>query len=187
MSMIGKTIPEFTAEYYQNGELKKLTHNDVLGKWAIFFFYPADFTFVCPTELEDLADHYPHLQELGCEVYSVSTDTHFVHMAWAEASPAIKKVQYKMLGDPAAKLARFFDVFVEEEGAAQRGSFIVDPQGVIQACEIHADGIGRNCEELVRKLEAAQFVAEHGDQVCPARWKRGEKTLKPGQDLVGKI
>lgn len=187
MSMIGKQLPEFTANYYQNGELKQLTQADVLGKWAIFFFYPADFTFVCPTELADLQEHYAHLQELGCEVYSVSTDTHFVHMAWSESSPSIQGVQYKMIGDPTTTLSRYFDVFDETNGMAQRGSFIIDPQGVIQAMEVHADGIGRNSEELVRKLEAAQFVAEHGDQVCPARWKRGEKTLTPGQDLVGTI
>lgn len=187
MSMIGKTLPEFTAEYYQDGELGTLTQNDVLGKWAIFFFYPADFTFVCPTELADLASQYEAIKSLGCEVYSVSTDTHFVHKAWADASPSIKTVKYKMIGDPTGKLTRYFDVMVEEAGTAQRGSFIIDPQGIIQALEIHADGIGRNSEELVRKLEAAQFVAEHGDQVCPARWKKGDKTLVPGKDLVGQI
>lgn len=187
MSMIGKKLPEFKADYYQAGELKQLTHEDVLGKWAIFFFYPADFTFVCPTELADLADHYEKLQELGCEVYSVSTDTHFVHMAWAKESPSIQKVQYKMIGDPTGQLARYFDVMNEAEGSAQRGSFVIDPEGVIQALEIHADGIGRNADELVRKVEAAQFVAEHGDQVCPARWHKGAETLKPGKDLVGTI
>ncbi|MDU4576903.1 MAG: redoxin domain-containing protein, partial [Negativicoccus succinicivorans] len=150
-------------------------------------FYPADFTFVCPTELADLADHYEKLQELGCEVYSVSTDTHFVHMAWAKESPSIQKVQYKMIGDPTGQLARYFDVMNEAEGSAQRGSFVIDPEGVIQALEIHADGIGRNADELVRKVEAAQFVAEHGDQVCPARWHKGAETLKPGKDLVGTI
>ncbi len=187
MSMIGKHLPEFSADYYQNGELKHLTEKDVLGKWAIFFFYPADFTFVCPTELADVADHYDAIQALGCEVYSVSTDTHFVHKAWADASESIKKVRYKMIGDPTGALTRYFHVMTESAGTAQRGTFIIDPQGVIQALEIHADGIGRNAEELVRKLEAAQFVAEHGDQVCPARWKRGDKTLKPGVDLVGHI
>ncbi len=187
MSMIGKRLPEFRADYYQNGELKELTDKDVLGKWAIFFFYPADFSFVCPTELADLADHYDAIQALGCEVYSVSTDTHFVHKAWADASDSIKKVQYKMIGDPAGVLSRYFDVMTEDAGTAQRGTFIIDREGVIQALEIHADGIGRNSEELVRKLEAAQFVAEHGDQVCPARWKRGDKTLTPGVDLVGHI
>ncbi len=187
MSMIGKRLPEFRADYYQNGELKELTDKDVLGKWAIFFFYPADFSFVCPTELADLAEHYDAIQALGCEVYSVSTDTHFVHKAWADASDSIKKVQYKMIGDPAGVLSRYFDVMTEDAGTAQRGTFIIDREGVIQALEIHADGIGRNSEELVRKLEAAQFVAEHGDQVCPARWKRGDKTLTPGVDLVGHI
>lgn len=187
MSMIGKRLPEFRADYYQNGELKELTDKDVLGKWAIFFFYPADFSFVCPTELADLADHYDAIQALGCEVYSVSTDTHFVHKAWADASDSIKEVQYKMIGDPAGVLSRYFDVMTEDAGTAQRGTFIIDREGVIQALEIHADGIGRNSEELVRKLEAAQFVAEHGDQVCPARWKRGDKTLTPGVDLVGHI
>lgn len=187
MSMIGKHLPEFRADYYQNGELKQLTEKDVLGKWAIFFFYPADFSFVCPTELADLADHYEDIQKLDCEVYSVSTDSHYVHKAWADASDSIKKVQYKMIGDTAGVLTRYFDVMSEADGMAQRGAFIIDPQGVIQALEITADGIGRNADELVRKLEAAQFVAEHGDQVCPARWKRGDKTLTPGADLIGHI
>ena len=187
MSLINTKIKPFKNQAFKNGEFIEVTEKDTEGRWSVFFFYPADFSFVCPTELADLADHYDAIQALGCEVYSVSTDTHFVHRAWADASDSIKKVQYKVIGDPAGVLSRYFDVMTEDAGTAQRGTFIIDREGVIQALEIHADGIGRNSEELVRKLEAAQFVAEHGDQVCPARWKRGDKTLTPGVDLVGHI
>ena len=153
----------------------------------MFFFYPADFTFVCPTELEDLADHYEQLKAMGVEVFSVSTDTHFVHKAWHDASETIKKINYTMLGDPTGVLSRGFGVYKEDEGVAYRGTFLVNPEGLIKIAEIQDNSIGRNAEELVRKVEAAQFVADHDGEVCPARWKKGAKTLKPGIDLVGKI
>ena len=187
MSFIEKKIESFEVDAYQNGEFIKVSDQTDAGKWRIFFFYPADFTFVCPTELGDLADHYGEFQEAGCEIYSVSTDSHFVHKAWADASDTIKKIKYPMLSDAAWKLSRQFDVLVEEDGQALRGTFIVDPDGVIQAYEIHNMGIGRNAEELLRKLQAAQFVREHGDQVCPAKWKPGAETLKPSLDLVGML
>ena len=153
----------------------------------MFLFYPADFTFVCPTELGDLADNYAKFQEIGCEVYSVSTDTHFVHKAWADASETIGKIKYPMLADPTGTLARNFEVMIEEEGLALRGTFIVNPEGQIKAYEVHDLGIGRNAEELLRKVQAAQFVAEHGDEVCPAKWQPGAETLTPSLDLVGKL
>lgn len=153
----------------------------------MFVFYPADFTFVCPTELEDLADLYDEFKKINCEIYSVSTDTHFTHKAWAEASPAIKKVRYPMLGDPAHKLARAFDVLIEEEGVALRGTFIIDPNGVIKGMEVNDNSIGRNASELLRKVKAAKYVAEHPGEVCPAKWNEGAETLKPSIDLVGKI
>lgn len=187
MSLIGKKIEDFKVQAYHNGNFKEVSKEDVLGKWSIFFFYPADFTFVCPTELGDLADHYEEFREIGAEIYSVSEDTHFVHKAWADATETIGKVQYPMLADPTGKLARMFEVLIEEEGLALRGTFIVNPEGEIQAYEVHQNGIGRNAEELLRKVQAAQFVAEHGDQVCPANWAPGEDTLVPSLDLVGKL
>lgn len=184
-NLINREIDEFRVQAYHKGAFREVTKEDVLGHWSVFFFYPADFTFVCPTELGDLMDYYGQFQEAGCEIYSVSEDTHFVHKAWADASETIARIRYPMLGDPAGVLARQFGVLDEEEGQAFRGTFIVNPEGRIKAYEIHDMGIGRNAEELLRKLQAAQFVAEHGDQVCPARWKPGEETLTPSLDLVG--
>jgi NADH-dependent peroxiredoxin subunit C len=184
---INQRIPEFKVQAYHNGEFKTVTNEQLKGKWSIFFFYPADFTFVCPTELGDLADKYQQLKDMGVEVYSVSTDTHFVHKAWHDASDTIKKIKYPMLADPTALLSRAFGVHIEEEGLAYRGTFVVNPDGLVKIAEIHDNGIGRNSDELVRKVQAAQFVASHPGEVCPAKWKPGAATLKPGLDLVGKI
>ena len=185
--IINSYIPEFKVNAFHNGEFKTITDKDVKGKWGIFFFYPADFTFVCPTELEDMADNYAKFQALGFEVYSVSTDTHFVHKAWHDYSPSIKKIQYPMLADPTGHLSRSLGVHIEEDGIAYRGTFLFNPEGQIKVCEIHDNGIGRNAGELLRKAEAAKFVAENPNEVCPAKWKKGDKTLTPGIDLVGKI
>ena len=185
--IINSQLPEFSVKAFHNGEFKTITSNDVLGKWAIFFFYPADFTFVCPTELVDVAEKYDKLKAMGVEVYSVSTDSHFVHKAWHDASDSIKKIQYPMLADPTGVLSRGFGVLIEEDGMAYRGTFVVNPEGKIKVAEIHDNNIGRNADELVRKVEAAQFVATHDGEVCPAKWKAGEETLKPSIDLVGKI
>ncbi|MDH1702606.1 alkyl hydroperoxide reductase subunit C [Comamonas terrigena] len=187
MSVLNSKIKPFTAQAYKGGKFIEVTEKDVLGKWAVFFFYPADFTFVCPTELGDVADHYAELQKLGVEVYSVSTDTHFVHKAWHDTSDTIAKIQYTMLGDPTWQISQNFDCLREGEGLADRATFIIDPQGVIQAMEITAEGIGRNAEDLLRKVKAAQYVAAHPGEVCPAKWKEGEATLAPSLDLVGKI
>ena len=187
MSLINKEIADFTAQAYQDGDFKTVTKADVLGKWSLFFFYPADFTFVCPTELEDLAESYDAFKAAGCEVYSVSTDTHFTHKAWHDESPAVGKVAFPMLGDPTHALSRDFDVLIESDGLAERGAFIGDPQGRIQVYQVNAGGIGRKASELLRLLKAAQFVAEHGDQVCPAKWEPGAETLTPSLDLVGKL
>lgn len=186
MSLIGKKVSEFKTMAYHMGDFKEITNESMKGKWAAVVFYPADFTFVCPTELEDLAEHYEQFKAESCEVYSVSTDTHFVHKAWHDTSDRIKKVQYPMLADPTGKLARDFEVMIEEEGLALRGSFIINPEGVIVAYEVHDNGIGREAGELLRKLQAAKFVAEHGE-VCPAKWKPGSDTIKPTIDLVGKL
>ena len=185
MSLIGKEINEFHVQAYQKGEFRTVTKDDVLGKWAVFFFYPADFTFVCPTELEDLSEKYGVLQKMECEVYSVSCDTHFVHKAWHDASERIQKIQYPMLADPTGCLARDFGVMIESDGVAERGTFIVNPQGKIVGYEVNDGNVGRNADELYRKIRAFQFVAEHGDEVCPAKWKPGQETLKPSLDLIG--
>lgn len=186
MSLIGKKINEFKATAYQNGEFINVTSDSLRGKWSVVVFYPADFTFVCPTELEDLAEHYEKFKAEGCEVYSVSTDTHFVHKAWHDTSERIKKIQFPMVADPTGKISREFEVLVEEEGLALRGSFVINPEGIIVAYEVHDMGIGREASELLRKLQAAKFVAEHGE-VCPAKWQPGKETLKPSIDLVGKL
>ncbi len=186
-SIINTRIPEFKVQAYHNGEFKTITDKDVLGKWAIFFFYPADFTFVCPTELEDMAEKYEQFKKLGVEVYSVSTDSHFVHKAWHDTSDSIKKIQYPMLADPTGVLTRAFGVMIENDGMAYRGTFVANPEGMIKLVEIQDNSIGRNAEELLRRVEAAQFVATHDGEVCPAKWKQGQATLKPSIDLVGKI
>ncbi|APG61972.1 peroxiredoxin [Sphingorhabdus lutea] len=187
MSLINSSVKPFTAQAYHKGDFVEVTENAMQGQWSIFFFYPADFTFVCPTELEDLADNYEAFQNLGAEIYAVSTDTHFSHKAWHDSSPAIGKIKFPMVGDPTGLLARNFEVMIEEAGLADRGTFVVDPQGVIQIIEINAGGIGRNAQELLRKVEAAQYVAQHDGEVCPAKWTAGAKTLTPSADLVGKI
>ncbi|NVJ60188.1 MAG: alkyl hydroperoxide reductase subunit C [Gammaproteobacteria bacterium] len=185
--MINTEIKPFKATAFKDGEFIEVSSDDIKGKWSIFFFYPADFTFVCPTELGDLADKYAQLQELGVEVFSVSTDTHFTHKAWHSSSDTINKIKYAMIGDPNGDITRNFGVMREGQGLADRGTFIVDPDGIIQVMEITAEGIGRNADELVRKVQAAQYVAEHDGEVCPAAWKPGSETLRPSLDLVGKI
>ena len=180
MSLIGKEIQDFKTQAFIKDEFKEITKQDLLGKWNVFFFYPADFTFVCPTELEDLANKYNEFKNINC-------DTHFVHKAWHDTSKTIKKIQYPMLADPTATLAKDFDVYIEADGLAERGTFIINPEGKIVAYEVIAGNVGRNADELLRRVQASQFVYEHGDEVCPAKWKPGEKTLKPSLDLVGMI
>ncbi len=187
MALINTTIKPFKATAYKEGKFVDVTDEDVKGKWAVFFFYPADFTFVCPTELEDLADIYGTLQKLNVEVYSVSTDTHFSHKAWHDTSPAIGKINYYMLGDQSGQITNNFDVMRPGVGLADRATFLVDPEGVIQFMEITSEGVGRNATELLRKVKAAQYVAAHPGEVCPAKWEEGESTLAPSLDLVGKI
>ena len=187
MSLINTQIPEFKATAYHNGKFVPVSQESFKGKWSVVVFYPADFTFVCPTELGDLADNYEEFKKLGVEIYGVSTDTHFTHKAWHDTSDTIAKVKYPLIGDPTGTLTRNFDVMIEEEGLALRGTFVVDPQGKIKLCEIHDNGIGRDAKELLRKVQAAQYVASHPGEVCPAKWTPGAKTLAPSLDLVGKI
>lgn len=184
---INDVIPAFRVQAYHDGKFKEITNFDVKGKWSIFLFYPADFTFICPTELGDMADQYETLQKLGVEVYSVSTDTHFVHKAWHDTSETIKKIKFPMLADPTGALSRAFGVMIEEAGLAMRGTFLINPEGKVKVIEIHDDSIGREAGDMVRKVQAAQYVASHNGEVCPAKWKPGSQTLKPGLDLVGKI
>ncbi|MGX7352288.1 alkyl hydroperoxide reductase subunit C [Enterococcus canis] len=187
MSLIGKEIEAFEAKAFQQGkDFFDISSEDLKGHWSVVCFYPADFSFVCPTELEDLQEQYPALQKLGVEVYSVSTDTHFVHKAWHDHSEAINKIQYIMIGDPSHQISTSFDV-LDAEGLSQRGTFIIDPDGIVQSLEINADGIGRDASTLIDKIKAAQYVRSHPGEVCPAKWKEGAETLKPSLDLVGKI
>lgn len=187
MSLIGKEVQAFSAKAFHNGDFIDVSEQNFKGKWSVVCFYPADFTFVCPTELEDLQNQYATLKDLGVEVYSVSTDTHFTHKAWHDHSEAIGKIEYIMIGDPSQKISRIFDVLDEEEGLADRGTFIIDPDGVIQTVEINAGGIGRDASTLVNKVKAAQYVRNNPGEVCPAKWQEGSATLKPSLDLVGKI
>jgi peroxiredoxin (alkyl hydroperoxide reductase subunit C) len=187
MSLINTAVKPFKATAFQSGKFFDVTEASLKGKWSVLVFYPADFTFVCPTELEDLADNYDTFKAMGVEVYGASTDTHFAHKAWHDTSEAIKKVKFPLIGDPTGALTRNFDVMIEEEGLALRGTFLINPEGVIKLCEIHDNGIGRDAKELLRKVQAAQYVAAHPGEVCPAKWKQGAATLKPSLDLVGKI
>lgn len=187
MSLINTEIKPFKATAYHNGKFVPVTNEDLKGKWSVFVFYPADFTFVCPTELGDLADNYAEFRKLGVEIYSVSTDTHFTHKAWHDTSDTIKKIQYPMLADPTLAMSRNFEVLIEEEGLALRGTFVVNPEGQIKVIEVHDLGIGRDAKELLRKVQAAQYVAAHPGEVCPAKWTPGDATLTPSLDLVGKI
>ena len=184
---IGAPAPEFMAEVLVDNGVKKVSLSDYKGKWVVLFFYPADFTFICPTELGDLADKYEEFKQLNCELISVSTDTTFVHKAWHDNSETIKKIKFPMLADPTGKICRDYGTYIQGEGLSLRGTFIIDPEGNLKAYEIHDNSIGRNTNELLRKIKAAQYVKEHGDQVCPVNWEPGKETLKPGLDLVGKI
>lgn len=187
MSYINSEIKPFKAQAYHRGQFVPVSDSDLRDKWSVVFFYPADFTFVCPTELGDLADNYAEFKKLGVEIYSVSTDTHFTHKAWHDTSETIGKIQFPMVADPTGVISRNFDVMIEEEGLADRGTFVIDPQGKIQIVEITSGGVGRDASELLRKVKAAQYVANHPGEVCPAKWKEGEATLAPSLDLVGKI
>jgi peroxiredoxin (alkyl hydroperoxide reductase subunit C) len=187
MSVLNTTIKPFSTTAYHEGAFVDVSDEDLKGKWSVVFFYPADFTFVCPTELGDLADNYADFRALDVEIYSVSTDTHFTHKAWHDTSDTIAKIRYPMLGDPTGAITRNFEVMREDQGLADRGTFVIDPDGVIQVVEITAEGIGRNAVELLRKIRAAQYVRAHPNEVCPAKWEEGDDTLAPSLDLVGKI
>ncbi len=187
MSLLNQTVKPFKTTAFHNGNFIEVSEKDLLNKWSVVFFYPADFTFVCPTELGDLADMYSEFKEIGAEIYAVSTDTHFTHKAWHDASDTIKKINYVMVGDPTGIISRNFEVMIEGAGLAERGTFVINPRGEIKVIELNDGSIGRDAKELLRKLKAAQYVENNPGEVCPAKWKQGEQTLKPSLDLVGKI
>lgn len=187
LPIIGEVINNATLDVFAEGKIKKINLSDYRGRWLVLFFYPADFTFVCPTELGELADNYEKFKEFNTEIISVSTDTAFVHKAWHDHSPQIKKINYPMAADPTGAWARYFGVYTEQEGLSLRGTFIIDPDGKLVAYEVNDNSIGRSAAELLRKLEAAQYVRAHNGEVCPASWRPGEKTLSPNEDLIGKI
>jgi len=187
MVKVGERVPDFEVDAYFNDKIGKIRLSDYKGKWVVLIFYPADFTFVCPTELEEAAEHYDEFKKLGAEVMSVSTDTAYSHKAWHDVSPSIKKVAYPMLADPTAKVCNEFGTYLEAEGVSLRGTFIIDPDMVLKSMDVHDNSVGRNTKEILRKLEAAIYVREHPGEVCPASWEPGKKTLKPGIEIVGKI
>ncbi len=187
MSIINTQVPEFKANAFHNGKFIEVSNESMKGKWSVLIFMPAAFTFNCPTEVEDAADNYAAFKDAGAEVYIVTTDTHFSHKVWHETSPAVGKAKFPLVGDPTHKLTRAFGVHIEEEGLALRGTFIVNPDGVVKTAEIHDNAIARDVKETLRKLTAAQYVAKNPGQVCPAKWQQGAKTLTPSLDLVGKI
>ena len=187
MSLINTEVQPFKANAFKNGEFITVTEADLKGKWSVLIFMPAAFTFNCPTEIEDAADHYAEFEKAGVQVFIVTTDTHFSHKVWHETSPAVGKAKFALVGDPTHALSNAFDVLIPEEGLALRGTFVINPDGVIKTMEVHDNAIARDVTETLRKLQAAQYVANHDGEVCPAKWKEGQKTLKPSLDLVGKI
>ncbi|PNS07527.1 alkyl hydroperoxide reductase subunit C [Solilutibacter silvestris] len=187
MSLINTQVQPFKAQAFKDGKFITVTDADLKGKWSVIIFMPAAFTFNCPTEIEDAAEHYAEFQKAGAEVYVVTTDTHFSHKVWHETSQAVGKAKFALVGDPTHALSKAFDVLIPEEGLALRGTFIINPEGTIKTMEVHDNAIARDVTETVRKLQAAQYVASHDGEVCPAKWKEGQKTIKPSIELVGKI
>ncbi len=187
MPLVGKKMPDIAFDALANDEIKKLKVSDFAGKWLLLVFYPGDFTFICPTELRELAAMYPAFQKINVEVVGVSTDSVFVHKAWHDSSKAIKEVNFPLAADPAGILSRCLGVYLENDGVALRGTFVIDPDGIIKSAEVNDNSIGRSGAEMMRKVQAAQYVMTHPGEVCPMNWKPGESTLKPGLDLVGKI
>ena len=187
MSLINTQVQPFKVQAFKNGKFIEVTEQSLKGKWSAFIFMPAAFTFNCPTEVEDAADNYAEFQKLEAEVYIVTTDSHFAHKVWHETSPAVGKAKFPLIGDPAHVLTHMFGVHIPEEGMALRGTFLINPEGVVKTAEVHDNAIARDMKETLRKLKAAQYVAAHPGQVCPAKWNEGASTITPSLDLVGKI
>ncbi len=187
MLTIGQQVPDFETPAFKDNAIGSVKLTDYKGKWVVLLFYPADFTFVCPTELAEAAAFHGDFQKEGAEILSVSTDTAYVHLAWKETSKMLSGVKYPMLADPTGKICREFGTYIEADGLSQRASFIIDPKGNLKYMEIHDNSIGRNTEEILRKLQAAKYTEEHPGEVCPANWHPGEDTIKPSDSLVGKL
>lgn len=192
IAVVGSPVPSFGEINTFNpktGQFEKFSLEEAQKnkKWAVLVFYPADYTFVCPTELKDYAEKQEILEKMGVQIVSISTDTHFVHMAWQRDEKLLEHVRFQMGADPTGKASRIFGVYDENSGLALRGTFIINPEGVLVASEINFFNVGRNADELVRKVEANIYVATHSDEVCPAKWHAGEKTIKPSEKVVGKV
>ena len=187
MSLINTQVPPFKTTAFLNGKFVDVSDESMKGKWSVLIFMPAAFTFNCPTEVEDAAENYAEFQKAGAEVYIVTTDTHFSHKVWHQTSPAVGKAKFPLVGDPTHVLTKAFDVYIPEEGLALRGTFVVNPDGIIKTAEVHSNEIARDVKETLRKLKAAQYTAAHPNEVCPAKWNDGAKTIAPSIDLVGKI
>lgn len=183
---INKDLIDFNLDGFYNNEFITVNNDNLKDKWSILFFYPANFTFVCPTELIDLNDHYDEFKKIGCEIYSVSTDTKFSHKAWHDMSNSINKIRYPMLSDNKRLLSNYFHI-LDEDDLCLRATFIINPDLKIVGYEINASNVGRSANEILRKLKAFQFVYTHSDEVCPASWNDSKETLKPSIDLVGKL
>ncbi len=192
---IGASVPDYEFEAYHEKEVHTMKLSDFRDKWLVLFFYPADFTFVCPTELEEMAKLYPKFKDINTEIVSFSTDTVFVHKAWHDTSEGIGAIEYPMGADPSGKISYAFGTLVEggelslteDEGLSLRGTFIIDPKGILRSIEINDNSVGRSGREALRKLQATQYVASHDGKVCPASWQPGDDDLTPGLDLVGKL
>ncbi len=188
---VGTSVPNFEMETYEPSDRGfgkiSLEALKAQGKWTILVFYPADFTFVCPTELADLADKSEVLKKLGAHVISVSTDTKFSHLAWRDGEKLLAKVDYTMAADPTGAVSRLFGVYDEKTGLALRGTFVINPTGTLVSSEINFYNVGRDADELVRKMEANVYLLTHQDEACPAKWRKGSKTLIPSEKLVGNV
>jgi peroxiredoxin len=191
LATVGGAVPAFEMEVYDpaQGEFGKVSFESLRkqGKWTILVFYPADFTFVCPTELADLADKHAALTGFGAEVIAVSTDTKFSHLAWRNSEKLLAQVKYLMAADPTGTVSRFFGVYDPKSGLALRGTFIINPDGILVSSEINFYNVGRNADELSRKMEANAYLQQHPDEACPANWKAGAKTLRPNEKMVGRV
>mgnify|MGYP001605046644 FL=1 len=185
--MINQKAPDFELMAFHEGKIKKIDLFDYRGKWVVLFFYPADFSFICPTELNELAENYELLKSMNVEVFSISTDTEYSHKAWHDSSPTISKIKFPMVADPTGRICKSYGTYIEEEGLSLRATFIIDPEGVVKAYEFHNNDIGRSIEELIRKIQAFKFVDANPGMVCPINWKPGKEALKPGVNLIGKL
>lgn len=188
---VGQSVPNFEMDTFnpKTAEFSKVELEEFKKqrKWTVLAFYPADYTFVCPTELADLAQRHEALTKIGAELISVSTDTKFVHLAWQREEKLLEGVKYQMAADPTGKVSRLFGVYDENSGLALRGTFIINPEGMLTASEVNFYNVGRNADELLRKVEANVYLASHPDEACPAKWSNGAKTLKPGAGMVGRV